>query len=77
LTEEETNEISKILKKWIINKKESKIVRVNALESFYNLIKINKKLENEFNEIIKEIAKENIPSIKARIKKILLKNGNK
>jgi hypothetical protein len=29
-------------------------------------------LENEFNEIIKEIAKENIPSIKARIKKILL-----
>jgi hypothetical protein len=77
LTEEETNEISKILKKWIINKKESKIVRVNALESFYNLIKINKKLENEFNEIIKEIAKENIPSIKARIKKILLKNRNK
>jgi hypothetical protein len=76
LTKKETDEISKILKEWILNKKESKIVRVNALESFYNLVKNNKKLEKEFGGIIKEIVEENIPSIKARIKKILMKNRN-
>jgi hypothetical protein len=72
-TKNETNDARKILKEWIINKKESKIVRANSLESYYSLIKTNNKLENEFNKMKKEIMKENIPSIKARIKKIELK----
>jgi hypothetical protein len=77
LTEKETDEIGRILKDWIINEKESKIVRANSLESFYDLARKNKKLEKDFNGIIKKIEEENIPSIKARIKKIILKDKEK
>jgi hypothetical protein len=59
-----------ILKEWVLNKKESKIVRVNALQTLHDLVKIDTGLNTEFNEIIKKISKENIPSLNARIKRL-------
>ena len=71
-TKDEIINVWNILKEWILNKKESKIVRVNSLQTLYDFVKINRDFNTEFNEIIKEISKENIPSINARIKKIKL-----
>jgi hypothetical protein len=76
-TGNETDDARKILKEWIVNKTESRIVRANSLESYYGLVKTDNKLEKEFNEMAKEIMKENIPSIKARLKKIELKERRK
>jgi hypothetical protein len=70
----EENELQNVwekLREWVLNKKESKIVRVNSLQSLYELAKINGSYEKEINGIIKELEKENIPSMKARIKKII------
>ncbi|MFN8674382.1 MAG: hypothetical protein U0457_20170 [Candidatus Sericytochromatia bacterium] len=64
-----------ILKSWASNKKESKIVRVNSIQALSMLLLKNNSLEEDYNSIINEILLENIPSIKARIKKI--KNGAK
>jgi len=59
-----------ILKKWTLDKTEGKIVRVNSLETLYGITKLERIYSNEFDEIIKSIKKENIPSINARIKKL-------
>ena len=60
------------LKQWALDTKESKIVRVNSLQSLYELKHEAKKFESEFVEIIKQLRAENIPSINSRIKKIKL-----
>ena len=60
------------LKYWAMDTQESKIVRVNSLQSLYSLKDINKKFESEFMEIIRKLQKENIPSINSRIKKFKL-----
>jgi len=60
----------KILEKWILDKKESKIVRVNSLQSLYEIARINNEYETKLNKIVKTIKQENISSINARIKKL-------
>jgi methionyl-tRNA formyltransferase len=60
----------KILKQWIVNKGESKIVRVNSLQSLYEIVKENNKYENDLKNIVKTLKQENIASINARIKKL-------
>jgi hypothetical protein len=62
----------KELKKWALDTKESKIVRVNSLQSLYELKNNTQKFESEFMDIIKHLKTENIPSINSRIKKIKL-----
>ena len=62
--------IWKILKQLILNKEESKIVRVNSLQSLYEIVKENNKYENDLNNVLKIIKQENIASINARIKKL-------
>ena len=69
-SEDELIIIIKILEKWILDKKESKIVRVNSLQSLYKLVKIHTEYQEEFTEIVDEIKKEDIASINARIKKL-------
>ena len=69
-TNEEIKIVKKILEEWILDKKESKIVRVNSLQSLYELIKTNKEYQKEFIDIVEKIKKENIASINARIKKL-------
>lgn len=72
LTNEELNKLYLILKKWVLDQNESKIVRANALESLYEIIKMNETMKEDFTKVINIIKKENIPSLNARIKKIKL-----
>jgi hypothetical protein len=74
-TKNETEKVLRKLTEWILNTNESKIVRVNALQSLYDLSKNDKELRKKFSEIIQYIKKENVPSIKARIKKIMDNKG--
>ena len=54
----------------VTSKSESKIVRVNSLQALYDLSKRHVDLEKDWNLIINEIEKEDIPSLKARIRKL-------
>ncbi|MCK0190339.1 hypothetical protein [Arenibacter sp. F20364] len=58
------------LKMWAKDPSESKIVRVNALQALYDLICQEQGMEKEFKALVKELQKEGVPSINARIKKI-------
>jgi hypothetical protein len=53
-----------------LNKKESRIVRVNALQGLFNLLQLNNELTQDFNLIVSTIIRENIPSILARLRKL-------
>lgn len=64
--------IFEILKKWALNTGESKIVRVNAIQSLYELAIRNEIFEVDFAGIINIVGKENIPSLNARIRKLKL-----
>jgi hypothetical protein len=70
LSAEELKRISARLFKWAKDKSESKIVRVNSLQSLYYLSHQHKEIREDYKKIIKVIEKENIPSLSARIKKI-------
>ena len=59
-----------LLKKWVLDKDESKIVRVNSLQTLFEISRENNELEKDFLKIVKELKKENISSLNARIKKI-------
>ena len=61
------------LTKWATDKKESKIVRVNSLQSLFDLSKKNKKLTRDFELTVQEIEAENIPSINARLRKLKIR----
>ena len=62
----------KILEKWIVDKKESKIVRVNSLQGLYEIVKNNCEYQNNLKKIVKTIKEENISSLNSRIKKLEL-----
>jgi hypothetical protein len=62
----------RILEKWILDNRESKIVRVNSLQSLYEIVKNNKEYQNNLIKIVKIIKQENIASINARIKELRL-----
>lgn len=70
LTDAELTIVWKLLKKWAGNRKESKIVRVNSIQSLFNLSQRNDHLKEDFESIIQEIKIENIPSIDARLRKL-------
>ena len=56
------------LTRWARNKKESRILRVHAIQSLFNLLNERKELKKDFEWTIKEVKEENIPSIQARLK---------
>ena len=55
---------------WALNKTESKIVRVNAIQGLFDLSKVNRELKDDFEKIISGVEHEMIPSIQARIRKL-------
>jgi hypothetical protein len=69
LTVEELNEVWNTLAYWTLNKNESKVVRVNALQGLFDLSKDRPELKAEFNRVVLAIDHEMIPSIQARIRK--------
>ncbi len=66
LSENELERVWNKLEAWVRDKSESKIVRVNSLQALYELSSLNKALKRDFEIIIGDIKKENIPSINAR-----------
>ena len=54
--------------KWVKDKTNSRIVRVNAVQALFKLLKQEVDLMQDFNLTLIEIEKENIPSINARIR---------
>ena len=68
----EIESVSAILFGWLCNKSESKIVRVNALQAIVELVKDFPNVKKKLEMVLPEIIDENIPSLKARIKKLKL-----
>jgi len=57
------------LTKWAKDINNSRIVRVNALEGLFEMTKQNPDSKPDFDLTLMQLQKENIPSIKARIRK--------
>ena len=57
-----------ILTNWAKDKNNSRIVRVNSLQALFDLTSQDKSLLSDFYSTLFELEKENIPSIKARIR---------
>lgn len=72
LSAQEQKMVFKILKEWASNSEESKIVRVNAIQSLYELTKQNNSFKADFLLITDTVQEENIASINARIRKLRL-----
>lgn len=68
----EKKKVWELLKSWSLDKRSSKIVRVNSLQGLFELSTTSPSLTVELKEIFKEVQKENIPSINARIRKLYL-----
>jgi len=58
-----------LLKSWLINKNNSRIVRANAIESLYKMARGDNELKKGLEKLIARVRLENIPSLNARIKK--------
>lgn len=59
-----------ILKSWAVDKTNSRIVRVNALQGLFTLAQNQPALKQELDSIASELEKEGTPSIIARIRKL-------
>lgn len=60
------------LTNWALDKKNSRIVRVNSIQGLFDMQKKHNELTQDFTLTLTEFEKEHIPSINARIR--LLKN---
>jgi len=70
LSENEYAYVWAILSSWLLNPKESKIVRVNSIQALFELSKQDSTAKEKLNSILNEVEKEKIPSLLARIRKI-------
>lgn len=70
LTVKETERIWAKLSDRALNKNQSRIVRVNSLQSLFDLSNRYPALQNKLTTIINKLEEEQIPSISARIRKI-------
>lgn len=71
LNELESSKVWDTLSQWAMDKEESKIVRVNAVQGLFNMKPLELTKSQELNDILEGIKKENIPSLNARIKKLV------
>jgi hypothetical protein len=71
LSTKELGLVWQLLTQWLLNRKESRIVRVNALQSLFDLVKYKPELRQDLNHSLVDLAQENIPSINARLRKLL------
>lgn len=62
-----------ILKQWANDTTNSRIVRVNTIQGLFEMMKQEPRFEKDFRITLDEMQKENIPSLNARIRKLLLK----
>ena len=59
-----------LLSSWLLDQKESKIVRTNSMQALFELSKQDLMAKEKLDSILSEVEKENIPSLLARIRKI-------
>lgn len=70
LTENETGEVWATLTNWALDRNESRIVRVHSIQGLHDLLAQHPDLHRDYDQTIEELETENIPSIKARIRKL-------
>jgi len=58
------------LSDWALDKQASRIVRVNSLQGLADLLPQYPLMLSEFNGLMEKLNQENIPSLKARIKRL-------
>jgi hypothetical protein len=68
LTEDEWSEAWELLMNWARDRKESRIVRVNAVQSLAELVGYYPELKQEYQWLMEDLYQENIPSLNARIR---------
>lgn len=71
LSAKEQQEVWNLLTAWAADTKESRIVRVNAIQALYSLTPQKPSWWKDFSQLLAEIRKENIASLNARIRKLL------
>ncbi len=59
---------------WVLDKKESRIVRANSVEALYVLSSKHTELTKDFETIVANLSSERIPSIYSRLKKLKVVN---
>lgn len=67
------NELSKVwstLAKWLKDKTNSRIVRVNSLQGLFEIAKKNPAMMKKFILLLNSISAENVPSLNARVRMI-------
>lgn len=70
LTGRELDEAIDLLTRWALNKSESRIVRVNAIQALHDLSGRNPIYESGFLSVIDAVGREQVPSLNARIRKL-------
>ena len=70
LTEHELANAWLCLTAWATDQRESKIVRVNALQALFDLLQFEPGLLATYEAILAQVETEHVPSINARLKKI-------
>jgi hypothetical protein len=66
----EFNDAWDILAAWTLDKKNSRIVRVNSIQGLFEMTKPKNKMSPFFDKVVSQLEKENIPSVQARVKAI-------
>jgi hypothetical protein len=59
-----------ILNQWVLDKMESRIVRVNSLQALHDLLPQCPEFSGNFEQSMEALKQEGVPSISARIKKL-------
>ena len=70
LDKEELREVWGVLGYWAQNPNESRIVRVNSIQGLFELVQKDPTLREAFENVLKAIENESVPSLRARIKKL-------
>lgn len=78
LTTKERTDVQNILTTWVLNRRESRLVRVHALQGLFDLRR-SEQDDNKFNEILDYLGNREVPAMLARMRilrhKINLKNN--
>ncbi len=70
LTRQEIDHVWHKLTYWALNRNESKIVRVNALQGLCDLSGTFPKFRKDYDQTVQALEREQIPSLQARIRKL-------
>lgn len=71
MTEIERNSVVQVLFTWLDDERESRIVRVMALQALSDFAQLDNRLKNKVTKKLQELLKTGVPSLKSRSRKIL------